>query len=331
MISKISVIIPHYNDQKNLNNLIKSILSQENFLSEDEILVIDDKSQKEINEFKNKNIRYFYLEKNAGPSHARNFGIKNAKNEILFFLDSDTKLMPKSILEIKKHYQNTDSESILNGRCSINPINKNFFTEYKALVEYLWIEQELISSNQTKMLNTRVGCIKRDLVLKKKFKFNENIKSADTEDYEFSHQLRYESFKLSKNLKVQHDFPSFKGTTRVYFRRAMSWLNLFLEKKTSFSNGGTSLENAIGHFFGFNLIIFFFLSFYKSFFYPVFLISFILHFFSFFTLFNFCLKKKKIIFLVKTIAYHIYLSAIIILSLIFSILTFNVNFKKIFK
>ena len=87
----ISVIIPTYNREYCLGNAIHSVLEQT--YSNIELLVIDDGStdetEKVISSIKDNRLKYIKLEKNVGPSRARNEGIKRAKGEYIAFQDSD--------------------------------------------------------------------------------------------------------------------------------------------------------------------------------------------------------------------------------------------------
>ena len=82
---RVSIIIPVYNVQKYLNRCLESLIIQ--ITSEDEIILIDDQSTDNSGEicrqYENnyKNIFYHKLEKNEGPSRARNYGLKKAKGK----------------------------------------------------------------------------------------------------------------------------------------------------------------------------------------------------------------------------------------------------------
>lgn len=88
----ISVIIPVYNVEEYLSECLDSVLSQ-TYKNLEIIIVNDgspDNSQKIINEYKKKDKRIISLIKeNGGISSARNYGMKRAKGDYLFFLDSD--------------------------------------------------------------------------------------------------------------------------------------------------------------------------------------------------------------------------------------------------
>ncbi len=92
----ISVIICTYNREKYIFRVLESLAKNDFPRSEYEIVLVDnnctDGTQAEIERFKaaypEVTFRYF-LEPNQGLSHARNRGIREAKGEILVFLDDD--------------------------------------------------------------------------------------------------------------------------------------------------------------------------------------------------------------------------------------------------
>ena len=92
-----SVIIVNYNNANKLIPCINSIIdyTNQNFY---EIIIVDNGSnQSDIKQIKNfisskQNISLINLEKNYGPSHARDVGIKKSKYENLCFLDNDTEV-----------------------------------------------------------------------------------------------------------------------------------------------------------------------------------------------------------------------------------------------
>ena len=94
---KISVIIPVYNSQNFIFETLESLSNQ--IYDKWECIIIDDgstdNSKDKINIFLNDDSRfkYFYQE-NAGPSKARNYGMKIANGDIIHFLDSDDIIDP---------------------------------------------------------------------------------------------------------------------------------------------------------------------------------------------------------------------------------------------
>ena len=100
----VSVIIPTYNRSQFLAEAITSVLDQS--YKNLELIVVDDGSTDQtsqiVQEFKDKRIRYFYQE-NKGVSAARNLGFKQARGELIAFLDSDD-LWLKHKLEKQVHF-----------------------------------------------------------------------------------------------------------------------------------------------------------------------------------------------------------------------------------
>lgn len=110
----VSVIIPMYNSEKTILQVLDSVVSQTALNEILEILVIDDGSsdlsaeivENYINTHKNVVIKLL-KKKNGGVSSARNMGIRTAKGEYIALLDSDDLWLSNKIerqLEILKTY-----------------------------------------------------------------------------------------------------------------------------------------------------------------------------------------------------------------------------------
>lgn len=94
---KISVIVPVYNTEEYLDRCVKSITDQT--YDNIEIILVDDGSKDKCPEMcdkwaeKDSRIKVIH-KKNGGLSDARNYGIKEAEGEYLFFADSDDYIEP---------------------------------------------------------------------------------------------------------------------------------------------------------------------------------------------------------------------------------------------
>lgn len=88
----VSIIVPIYNSERNLERCISSIIKQS--YQNIEIILIDDGSTDNSREIcynfvmKDKRINYFFQE-NKGVSAARNYGLEKVHGEFLLFIDSD--------------------------------------------------------------------------------------------------------------------------------------------------------------------------------------------------------------------------------------------------
>ena len=93
MKEKVSIIIPVYNVEKYLDKCLNSVVNQtyENI----EIIVINDgspdNSQKIIEQYQKKYSKKLrgYIKNNGGIGSSRNFGLKQATGDYIFFVDSD--------------------------------------------------------------------------------------------------------------------------------------------------------------------------------------------------------------------------------------------------
>ena len=102
---KVSVIIPSYNDAEYLPEAITSLESQT--FQDFETIIVDDastdpKSLEVLKGLEKKGHRVIYLEKNSGPSVARNRGIEIAKGEYILPLDADDKIASSYIEKAKE-------------------------------------------------------------------------------------------------------------------------------------------------------------------------------------------------------------------------------------
>lgn len=96
---KASVILPTYNRMPVLKHCLESLLNQS--VNNYEVILIDDCSddgtENYIDGIRNEKLTYIRLDKNKGPYHARNLGVKRSKAELIIFVDSDVVVHPDFI------------------------------------------------------------------------------------------------------------------------------------------------------------------------------------------------------------------------------------------
>lgn len=98
----VSIIIPIYNVEKYLRTCLDSVLAQT--YTDYEVIMVDDgstdKSDDIAKEYQNKDTRFHLIrQENKGLASARNTGIRVAKGEYIYFIDSDDCINP-SLLKI---------------------------------------------------------------------------------------------------------------------------------------------------------------------------------------------------------------------------------------
>lgn len=89
-MSEISIVIPLYNKEKEIQNTLESVLQQS--FPDFEVLVVNDgstdSSESKVLAFSDKRIKYIKTE-NGGVSKARNIGIELATSPLVAFIDAD--------------------------------------------------------------------------------------------------------------------------------------------------------------------------------------------------------------------------------------------------
>lgn len=125
---KISAVMALYNTPYNyLKATVESLLNQT--FKDFELIIIDDASSMEYQEFfaafKDERIKYSKLEKNAGPGHARNIGIKQALGEYIAICDSDDIYLPKRFELQAKFFDENPEISLISCTFRFSNRNKN--------------------------------------------------------------------------------------------------------------------------------------------------------------------------------------------------------------
>lgn len=133
---KLSIIIVTRNRANMLRNCLNSLIRQTKI--PDEVLVVDNNSSDDtkdvVNNFKKKfPIRHIF-EPRVGIPIARNTGIKNAKYDVIAFIDDDCAADENLIKEIKRLSKIHPTNFVFQGT-SLNPYKNNLFAETTKLLE----------------------------------------------------------------------------------------------------------------------------------------------------------------------------------------------------
>ena len=315
---KISVIIPVYNSSKTVERCLNAVYESD--FKDFEVIVVDDCSNDHsVDRVKKFPCKIVCLRENSGPAKARNVGAKNAKSEILFFIDSDVILMKNALGEVYKSYNSPAVTSVI-GIYSKEPANDGFFHQYMALWKYYtWMYPK--PPKYFSFFIASCGSIR-----KKDFDdlggFNTEYKGADVEDYEFGYRLNKKN-KILFNPKIQgkHYHPDFKACARNYYKRASQWFKIFIKRK-KFDTGAASASRGASSMIALILIF-------------VSASSFWLHQFSFAALallglfiflnqgfYLMTLKEKGVEFMLRSIITNYVLSVIISMGVLKSVITY---------
>lgn len=121
----ISVVIPFYNKSNFIERAIASCLNQT--LLPDEIIIVNDFSSRDefekllviVKKFNKKiHLNIFSLDNNKGPSYCRNYGVKNSKGRLIFFLDADDEWHSNKVSIHYNNYKNNKIDAIYDNQYS---------------------------------------------------------------------------------------------------------------------------------------------------------------------------------------------------------------------
>lgn len=171
----VSVIIAAYNADKYLAETLESVVRQSIVETEKmEVFLINDGSTDSTREIAERYAeRYPYIKvinrENAGPSAARNVGLKMAAGKYLFFLDADDLLDPHALEFMYRRAENTDADLII--------AQYDIFDEYKSYeinnISALVSEDEISRHDKRILLTFALWnkLFRRDIITKNQLKF----------------------------------------------------------------------------------------------------------------------------------------------------------------
>lgn len=200
---KISVIIPVYNVEKYIRQCIDSVVNQT--LKDIEIIVVNDgtkdNSMKIINEYISDKRIIVINKENGGLSSARNVGMKLAKGEYIYFLDSDD-FINEETLEIL--YNNSENADIVFS--SFTYYNEKFKTNKKSKFKFPfnnYINKGIYFLYNGEEINVWNKLYKFSFLRKYKFSFIENIIYED-QDFGFKTFMMAQSVKYINNYNYNY-------------------------------------------------------------------------------------------------------------------------------
>lgn len=186
--SLVSIIIPVYKVEPYLDICVQSVIDQT--YKDLEIILVDDGSPDRCPQMcdewgqKDKRIRVIH-QKNRGLSGARNTGIREAKGEWIYFLDSDDWIIPECIeLMMKLVDNNPDVELVQGGVFSNddiytkwlsveNKLNVPDYSNNRDWINLMLLKQEILVVTAWNKL------IRRDVVLDNELFFEEGALNED--------------------------------------------------------------------------------------------------------------------------------------------------------
>lgn len=233
----ISVILPARNAGDTLEACVESVLASDH--PPLEVLVVDDASVDETPGIVARLTREhpdrvfgFRLPSPRGPATARNHGARHARGEALFFLDSDTVLLPGSLGVFAEALGGCDA---VTGTYDAEALNPGWVPAYKALFDHYCFTRR--GKVPLRVFSAAVAGLWAE-VFGEVGGFDESLRwGMDYEGEEFGERLTQSHLNLLvPGVVARHRFPRLGRLTCLYFRRAAQWAELFLWR-TGFDTG----------------------------------------------------------------------------------------------
>ncbi|MDH6060575.1 hormogonium polysaccharide biosynthesis glycosyltransferase HpsN [Chrysosporum bergii ANA360D] len=208
----ISVIIPTYGREETLRDSIVDVLNQD--YPKFEVLVVDQSAthKPEIQAYLEEisaadKIQWFRLDWASLPG-ARNYGVRQAKGEIILFIDDDVKITPQFLAAHAKNYLQNPEIGAVAGR--VLDRGKLSDSGGELEIEYLppqamdpgiaWYHIDLVHTVKPQQVITARGCnmsFRREIFTQYKLNFDERFRgSAVREESDFCLRIRQTGYKI---------------------------------------------------------------------------------------------------------------------------------------
>ncbi|MDD5439397.1 MAG: glycosyltransferase family 2 protein [Candidatus Omnitrophica bacterium] len=246
----ISIVIPARNNPGEVTRCIASILKAD--YKNYEIVLVDDGSLPRLGTALSPDPRItpIYRERPSGAAAARNLGVKTARHDIIYFLDSDIELAPDNLKKMSAHFEDRSIQAVM-GISDYRPLNNTFMAHYQALFEYFMFYAP--ATTFADVFNPRNAAIRKALFLEMRG-FDTSF-GTSLEEAEFAQRLKKQGIPVAYDtaITVRHAYPAtFKEALTNHFKRGFTWLRIYIKRqgKTT-SLGGTSpsiVKGIVMHF-----------------------------------------------------------------------------------
>lgn len=229
MNPEVSIIVPVYNAEKNLNTCIESLINQS--FKNIEILLVDDGSTDSSGEicdnYKNIDNRInVFHKKNGGVSYARNLGIDKSSGKYIMFCDSDDWIESDCIEVLYNKIVKFDSDIIYSGiyreeyfngkkvKDKVSTLSNELYLNINELSDYL---EYILNSIESPFLSPCAKLYRKSIIRENKLYFNE--KMVCLEDFCFNIQFLKYSTKLYFSKDIKYHYIGIRGKGGIQRRK----------------------------------------------------------------------------------------------------------------
>jgi glycosyltransferase involved in cell wall biosynthesis len=197
---RVSVIIPVYNNTRDLPECLSAVKVSAKHL-DSEIIVVDDASTDETPSVAaTMGVHVLKLETNSGPAAARNLGAQHATGDVLFFVDADVVLGP-SALDRAARILNTRPEiAAVFGSYDARPRAQGLVSQYRNLLHHFVHQQ---GNPEASTFWAGCGAIRRGVFWAVGGFDAERFKRPSIEDIELGVRLRMAGYRVLLDREIQ--------------------------------------------------------------------------------------------------------------------------------
>jgi glycosyltransferase involved in cell wall biosynthesis len=224
---QISVVIPAYNASRTLVSCLRAIAESE--IQPYELLIVDDGSTDETPTIaRQAGAKVLVSGGRKGPAHARNLGAREAKGDVVFFVDADVCIRPDTLSRLSATFAADSSVDAVIGSYDDSPHEQDVLSMYRNLM-HRYVHQN--SKREATTFWSGCGAIRRSVFLEYGG-FDEGYGRPAIEDIELGYRLTSGGRRilLDHELEVKHlkrwTFLNLVKTD--VFDRAIPWTELIL-------------------------------------------------------------------------------------------------------
>ena len=240
--ARISVVMPVFNGGPDLEKCLAAIAASSHPAFE--CILVDDGSTDGMTAAaaERHGARVISLQQRSGPAIARNYGAREARGDILFFIDADVLLHPDAIAVAASTLENDPGLSAVFGSYDDQPGHPSFLSQYRNLFHH-WVHQT--GNAQAATFWAGCGAIRRDVFMQMGG-FSQEYGRPSIEDIELGtrlvrcgHRIRLEKTLFSTHLK---QWKFFNLVRTDIFRRGVPWMGLVLRERRAPSDLNLNLR-----------------------------------------------------------------------------------------
>lgn len=234
---RLSVIVPVYNGRQQLSACLSALVASSS--AGVEIIVVDDASTDDSATVAARfaGVRVHRLAQNKGPAAARNYGARQARGELLFFVDADVVVAPGAVNRVVQVFTARPDLAAVFGSYDDRPRAPGVVSQYRNLLHH-FVHQS--GSPEASTFWAGCGAVRR-AAFEAVGGFNaDRFPRPSIEDIELGSRLRKAGYRilLDKTLQGTHlkQWTLWSMVRTDLVGRAVPWSRLILE------NGGAPNE-----------------------------------------------------------------------------------------